>query len=230
MKPKSGIYVIMNTINGHRYVGSAMNLLRRYDQHCQSLRAGTHCNSHLQSAFRKYCEGAFQFEVLEECEITRLIEREQWWLDVAQPEYNLSPTAGSPLGVKHTAETRAKFSAARKGKPFSAEHKANLAATMKGNKRNLGKKQTPETRAKHAASMMGNRHNVGRKHTAEAKANMSVAQRGKRLGRAVWNKGKIMSAEYRAKNSRGHMGQIPWNKHKEPEHEKLTDKSNRRPR
>jgi hypothetical protein len=39
---------------------------------------------------------------------------EQKYLDSLKPRYNLSPTAGSPRGVKHTEETKAKLSRSRR--------------------------------------------------------------------------------------------------------------------
>jgi len=42
------------------------------------------------------------------------------------------------LAQPHTAETKAKMSAARKGQPFTAEHCANLSAANMGNKNRLG--------------------------------------------------------------------------------------------
>jgi len=41
------------------------------------------------------------------------LDLEQKYLDSIKPRYNISPTAGSPLGVKHTAETKAKLSKAQ---------------------------------------------------------------------------------------------------------------------
>lgn len=174
----SGIYSITCT-NGHRYIGSAMNLRARFGAHRQSLRRGDHVNTHLQRAWNLYGEDAFVFEVLEECEIPRLIEREQWWIDAGQPEYNLCPTAGSCLGRKATPETRAKQS-----------------ASMMGKKTKLGCKESAETRAKKSASMKG------KPKSAEHRANLSAAL----MGRKTWNKGKPMRPETKAKLSVAHTG------------------------
>ena len=47
-------------------------------------------------------------------------------MDLLKPEYNILPIAGSRFGSKHSEETKAKQSAARKGRVNTAEHKAKL--------------------------------------------------------------------------------------------------------
>jgi group I intron endonuclease len=92
-----------------------------------------HHSRHLQAAWNKYGEAEFSFELVATCEPEQLIEQEQFWIDAFQTAdgkhgYNVSPTAGSPLGVKHTAETRAKISAVQLGKKATEETKARMSA------------------------------------------------------------------------------------------------------
>ena len=109
----SGIYAIVHIASGKRYVGSAIDLRARSDQHKRALSTQRHGNRLLQRAWNKYGEGAFQFVILEYCKTELLLEAEQRYID-ERSEYNLSPTARSPLGVRHTKETKAKYSAAAK--------------------------------------------------------------------------------------------------------------------
>jgi group I intron endonuclease len=51
-----------------------------------------------------------------------LIEREQYYIDLLNPEYNISRVAGSSLGRRHTPETLAKL----KGYKLSPERLAKL--------------------------------------------------------------------------------------------------------
>ena len=45
---KIGVYCIINTVNGKRYVGStASSFKQRFMQHIQKLRRGAHANKHL---------------------------------------------------------------------------------------------------------------------------------------------------------------------------------------
>ena len=44
----------------------------------------------------------FTLEILEYCGPSELLKREQYYLDILNPEYNILKTAGSRLGAKHT--------------------------------------------------------------------------------------------------------------------------------
>ena len=57
----SGIYEIVNTVTGKRYVGSAVNLEKRELSHFSGLRRGDHRKAHFQHSFDKYGESAFEF-------------------------------------------------------------------------------------------------------------------------------------------------------------------------
>lgn len=48
-------------------------------------------------------------EILEFCNLNKLLSREQFYLDNLKPEYNIAQTAGSTLGYKHTDESIAKM-------------------------------------------------------------------------------------------------------------------------
>lgn len=170
--------MIINTVNSKVYIGQASDLAKRKRNHFSALRLGKHCNKHLQAAYNQYGEEAFVFEVIQEFFaaidkqdlVKNLIQLEQYWIDYYQstnPEYgyNMCPSAGSMFGYKHSAETRAKVSAAgrgrisspdtrakisvaHKGKKLSAAHKANLSKSHIGQKGRSGWKYTPDQLAK----------------------------------------------------------------------------------
>lgn len=135
----SGIYEILNTVSGDRYIGQASNFTKRWSRHRRMLQTGSHDNQHLQSAWNKYGECAFSFRVVERCEKASITAAEQKWMDFHQPVYNKAPAAGSRSGVPASAETRAKISAALKGKPKSPEHAAAVGAAVRGKKRSSDK-------------------------------------------------------------------------------------------
>jgi group I intron endonuclease len=85
---KSGIYKIRNIINDDYYVGSAKNIVRRWDRHRCGLRNNKHENIILQRAWNKYGEENFIFEIIEECEPNVLLIVEQNYLDL-NPKYNI---------------------------------------------------------------------------------------------------------------------------------------------
>lgn len=111
---QSGIYRIVNKINGKGYVGSAINFIKRWWKHKFDLRKNRHHSIKLQNAWNKYGEENFDFIVIELVkDKNKLIEREQYWInfyDASHPKkgYNVSPTAGSPLGVEfeHTKQLK----------------------------------------------------------------------------------------------------------------------------
>jgi len=193
---RSGVYAIKNTINGKVYVGSAVTLKNRRHTHMAMLRQNKHHSRKLQNSWNKYGESAFVFEVLERVvDKELLVIREQYQIDLldsVKRGYNICPAAGSPLGVKHTDETRRKVSLALTGRPCSAETKAKMSASR------MGYKPTVEAVEKMAAALRGQKRpcsekrrlaiskakkgirtrEPGWKHTPEARANMSIAQKG----------------------------------------------------
>lgn len=119
-----GIYQIKNLINGKIYVGSAENLSNRKSVHFTTLKKNIHNNSYLQNAWNKYGEENFIFEIIEIIPVNDKnyrLSREQWWIDnmrcmYNQNGYNLSPTAGSTLGVIYSQDSKKNISNSLKGK------------------------------------------------------------------------------------------------------------------
>jgi len=139
------IYAIINVVNEKHYVGQASDKLKRFREHKKTLRGNYHCNVLLQRAFNKYGEDKFIFVVLENLlSCDQLNAREQHWIDLLRPEYNLAPVAGSLLGYKHSEEARENMSEAHKGRKHSAETRAKMSAARMGNKNAAGVKQSLE--------------------------------------------------------------------------------------
>lgn len=121
LKGICGIYKITNLKNGKFYIGSAVDLLRRVNQHYSELKRDCHYNTYLQRSFKKNGESNFVFEVVEFVDyVENLLTREQFWIDTTRCldkkiGYNMSPTAGSTLGFKHNEESKRKNSDAKSG-------------------------------------------------------------------------------------------------------------------
>jgi group I intron endonuclease len=132
---RSGIYQIVNTTNGKRYVGSAVRIDKRWAEHRQGLKRGSHHSRYLQASWLKHGERVFSFGILEFCDVEALLTREQHYFDTLHPEFNICKVAGSTLGRFHGPETRAKIAAkatGRKAPPRSAEHRAKISIAHKG--------------------------------------------------------------------------------------------------
>lgn len=128
----SGIYQIKNKINNKFYIGSSDFIRRRWREHTTSLNGNKHCNNYLQFSWNKYGADAFEFLILENCNSDKLIEREQIWIDWLKPEYNLSGTAGSPLGIKRSEEFKQKVRDRQLGSKHSKETKIKMSISQKG--------------------------------------------------------------------------------------------------
>lgn len=142
---KSGIYRWINIETGESYVGSSANLSKRFNQYFNySHIANTKRNMRIDRALLKYGYSKFKLEILEYCKISNLIEREQYYLDLLKPEYNILLKAGSSLGFKHTEKTKLlmktktpehlvklkKNIAKLNASPFPADVRAKITAGM----------------------------------------------------------------------------------------------------
>mgnify|MGYP000886959842 CR=1 FL=1 len=63
-----GVYQIVNKLNGHKYIGSSINIWTRWGRHLSDLRKNKHDNNYLQNAWNKYGEDNFEFGVLLFCD------------------------------------------------------------------------------------------------------------------------------------------------------------------
>lgn len=108
---KSGIYKILNLKNEKFYIGSTtMKVFKRIQHHYLELKRNNHKNKHLQSAFNKYGEENFIFQVIENVEKENCLSREQELINSIGIEnlYNINPLAsGTPNMSKESILKRA---------------------------------------------------------------------------------------------------------------------------
>ena len=105
-----GIYKITNLVNNKFYIGSSKNIKYRWAAHLCQLRKNKHINFYLQSSFNLHKEKNFKFETLEQCLISDLITKEQYWIDTLLPEYNIRQKCENNTGFKHSITTKNKIS------------------------------------------------------------------------------------------------------------------------
>lgn len=176
-KMPSGIYQLRNTVNGKCYIGSTKRLVARKSKHLTTLREGNHDNAHLQNAANKYGGNSLMFEVLLLCDPENLLLYEQMCIDCLKPEYNICPTAGNCLGVRHTEESKRNMSVSKKGIRHSEESRRKMSIAMKGNTNPKGHVVSEETRKKISASETGCKKPP---HTEEWKRKISKMQKGRK--------------------------------------------------
>lgn len=181
-----GIYGILNIVTGRIYIGSSVNVRKRWRQHCSSLRRGEHVNSRLQRSWNKHGPAAFTITVIcSRVPPEQLLNLETMAIEAFRSDpdgvYNLAPVAGSMLGYRHTPETRRHLSRALTGRALSEEHKRSIGQgllnpsqeTVKKRKETRdGYRHSDETRAKISTS------HVGMTHSGDTKLKISAVQTG----------------------------------------------------
>lgn len=169
---KGGVYEIVNTTHGKRYIGSTVDFNKRWRVHKHHLTQGTHHSRHLQFAWNKYGANVFRFNIVMLCPPGELLVWEQRYLDEFRPEYNMLRTAGSSLGTKQTPEHIENAHGWRRGVktgPQSPEWIEKRIAPCRG------KKQTPEWVEKRAGQLRGRkRPALSLEHRAKISASCKV--------------------------------------------------------
>lgn len=160
-KNKSGVYRWVNKLNNKTYVGSGLNLFKRIGDYYKESELKRNPRP-IHAALLKYGYENFKLEILEYCRADELIVREQFYLDLLNPEYNILKNAYSLLGFKHSEENLAKF----KLKKISQEHKEILSLV------HSNKEVSEETRDKLSKATLNFKKN--NPLTPEALANITA--------------------------------------------------------
>lgn len=164
-----GIYLITCLPTSERYIGSSVDVRKRLREHRGHLLRNDHGNHHLQSAWNKYGCESFDFKLLEVCDFCVRNKRERELIIELCPEWNLKLPNLERDTWTASEETRARISAAGKGRKFSDEHKAKMGAWQ------IGKKLSQETKDKIAAA------HKGRKLSQETKQKLSEKFKGRHV-------------------------------------------------
>jgi group I intron endonuclease len=128
----SGVYTIRCSECKRIYIGSAVNLKRRFTVHLKALLNNRHHCSKLQKAFNEFGKECFTFSLLEICEKTDVLKREQFWIDSTKELFNSSRSAYSLLGYKHTEESKSKISKANVGIKKTEAHRRKISEFRTG--------------------------------------------------------------------------------------------------
>jgi group I intron endonuclease len=96
-KRKWGIYRITNLTGSKFYIGSSANLSTRFRVYF-NINQLMRSNMYIYKAILKYGYSNFSVDILEYCKLNILIKREQYYIDLLKPKYNICKTAGSRLG------------------------------------------------------------------------------------------------------------------------------------
>lgn len=177
-----GIYKILNIITMDYYLGGSYNIKGRFYDHHRKLVKNIHGNCHLQRAWNKYGEQAFEFTVILLCDREHKLYFEDGFLKLFKPAYNIATDALAPMqGRNHTDETRHTMSETRTGHINTEETKQKMSKAHKGEQNYLfGKHLSKAIREKMSAAQRGElNHNFGKHFTDATRTKMGEAHTGK---------------------------------------------------
>lgn len=204
----SGVYQIRNTRDGKVYIGSAVDISRRWKRHLR----GDHSNAYLQNAFRKHGIENFEFTIVEVCDREHLVEIEQRWIATfpSDMRYNICLVARSPLGRVVSEETKRKISIANSGRFVSDETKAKSSVA------HMGHVATPEALKRQSIAQTGKhkRHGIHPPMSDDARAKLSASKMGHSVSQETRVKigaaglGRVTSPETKALQSAAATGKI----------------------
>ncbi len=183
----SGIYKIINVLNNKFYLGSSLNIEKRFKRHFNDLRLKNHHSIYLQRSFDKYGETNFTTEIVEEINSGKkdLIKKEQEYLDYYlinnYKTYNVSKNAsGGDLISYHP----------------------NRSEIIKKNSNSTKQRyvDNPDLLIKASLNMMGEKNPMfGKTHSDEARQKISKASTGRigsRLGSITSKEIKKIQSEF----------------------------------
>ncbi|MGN1050579.1 MAG: GIY-YIG nuclease family protein [Selenomonadaceae bacterium] len=167
-----GIYRLTCDQTGKSYIGQSKDIRRRMWEH---KRPNSMKNSELKKDILRYGFDSFKQEVLEECPIDRLDEREKFYIAKYKPEYNVSIGGKGPKGYHVSAANKALLREYGK-RQWASKSDEEKQQIIQNNLRGpaIGHQVSQETRAKLRAA------NLGKKQSAE-----TIAKRAPKISKAM---------------------------------------------
>lgn len=134
LKDRTGVYLFVNNINGHSYVGSSVHLAARMKNYLNKafLKSKQNSNMPITRALLKYEHSNFSLFILEFVNINMLTTRETFYITSIIPYYNVLKQGFSSLGYKHTEDTKKLLSELAKNRRHSDVTKGLIARAMIG--------------------------------------------------------------------------------------------------
>jgi group I intron endonuclease len=158
-KGKSGIYMLTNKLTNDIYIGQSTDISARFKNYFNISYIKSKDSFIINRALIKYGYSNFSVTILEYCDKSDLLVREQYYFDKLNPQYNILKIAGSSRDFKHSEETKAKISKSLKG-IYSKDSRELMKQKA------LGKIYSEDTKLKMSA-IRGNPVNIYEKCSSE---------------------------------------------------------------
>ncbi|ABU49438.1 orf1 protein (mitochondrion) [Parastagonospora nodorum SN15] len=167
-KDKSGVYMWTNNLNGQRYVGSSIHLRRRFLEYFNTNTLLRDSSMVICAALLKHGYSQFSLEIIEFCKKEDTISRENYYLNLLNPEYNIVQIAGLPPKVEHTPEIRDKISKSLKEYYKDPKALINHSLKQEGHKRIVTDLTLNIKTSYHAIHSAARALNVDKRHISRA--------------------------------------------------------------
>lgn len=182
---EAGIYKITCNKNGKIYIGKAVNLRNRINNH-KNVKRKSKGMYYFQYALLKHGWESFSVEILETVkdfdklkDNILLLERESYYINLFESTdihkgYNRCKFSTDATGIPCSEETKIKIGDAKRGKFPSDEIKEKYRQA------HLGKTASEETKKKMSLAHLGNTRRLGTRHSEETKKKMSESRLGRK--------------------------------------------------
>ncbi|MEH7381895.1 NUMOD3 domain-containing DNA-binding protein [Bacillus sp. JJ1533] len=212
--PIIGVYHIQNLENGKLYVGSSVEVEKRFDRHRRELKKGVHHCIPLQRAWNKYGEEAFEFRIDKFCNNefeARLIEQDQ--LDSLDKLYNTSQIVGGGDLISYHPNReqivrKIKVSLEKRYNSMTPDERRDVYGSHVNGM--TGRSHSIESRMKMSKASIGNSYAKGAVRTPEHRSKLSEIA-SQRKGEKNSFYGREHSEETKKKLSRKMKGVLPPN-------------------
>jgi group I intron endonuclease len=130
----TGVYCLVNKINGNIYIGSSVNLAVRMMNYLNTtfLKNKKNNNMPIIQALLKYDQANFSLLIVEYVDIKNLSVRETYYITHLLPNYNILKQGYSSIGYKHTEATKQMLSELAKNRVHSDKTKSLISKALVG--------------------------------------------------------------------------------------------------
>jgi group I intron endonuclease len=131
---QTGVYCLLNLINGNIYIGSSVNIANRMKNYSNTayLKQKKNKSMPIIQALLKYGKENFAVLIVEHVSPKKLTIRETFYILELLPYYNVLKQGYSSLGYKHTEDTKHMLSELAKNRKHSDKTKALISKALIG--------------------------------------------------------------------------------------------------